>query len=273
MLSIDEYIARRKEEDNLNEFDTKARMENTRLCVNYVFEYFNNFIDIKDVDKKTKLHQEKLDKYQLQFKDYKPDVQEWLVNIYSEYNIQINIRIKNICKENSYFYLFDDDSEFRSLAYECQARLVKKCPFLADQAEMIFKFIKDYYKDNSERHARNSGKYICESIDHWINDTWEYYQVSIEAFVYEWIQRFSNNSNLWPPTHKKRSLYEWQEYAYDYRQKSNLFGIDSLYSKMPKKPYTKGKKQAFEALILRRWVYCDEAYWNEYARKVLPTLE
>ena len=46
MLRFEEYVARRKKEDRLNEFDVNARAENLRICVNYVFEYFNNYLDI-----------------------------------------------------------------------------------------------------------------------------------------------------------------------------------------------------------------------------------
>ena len=39
MLTIEEYIARRKKEDKLNEFDLDARTQNMKICVDYVFEY------------------------------------------------------------------------------------------------------------------------------------------------------------------------------------------------------------------------------------------
>lgn len=40
MLTIEEYIARTKKEDKLNEFDLDARTQNMKICVDYVFEYF-----------------------------------------------------------------------------------------------------------------------------------------------------------------------------------------------------------------------------------------
>jgi len=48
MLTIEEYIARRKKEDKVNEFYVDERNENMRLCVNYVFEYFNNYLNITE---------------------------------------------------------------------------------------------------------------------------------------------------------------------------------------------------------------------------------
>ena len=40
MLKFEEYVARRKKENRLNEFDADNRIENIKVCVNYVFEYF-----------------------------------------------------------------------------------------------------------------------------------------------------------------------------------------------------------------------------------------
>jgi len=63
VLRLEEYIARRKKEDRLNEYDIDARAENMRICVNYVFEYFNNYLNISKAEEKTVLHNEKIDKY------------------------------------------------------------------------------------------------------------------------------------------------------------------------------------------------------------------
>lgn len=52
MLSIVDYIAKRKKEDGLNEFNYQAKAENTSICVNYVFEYFNNYLTESASDEK-----------------------------------------------------------------------------------------------------------------------------------------------------------------------------------------------------------------------------
>ncbi|WP_346427626.1 hypothetical protein [Gracilibacillus sp. YIM 98692] len=63
MLTIEEYVARRKKEDKIDEFNVEERNENMRLCVNYVFEYFNNYLNITEAEEKTALKDEKLEKY------------------------------------------------------------------------------------------------------------------------------------------------------------------------------------------------------------------
>ena len=61
MLSIEEYIALRKKEDKLNEFDLDARTQNMKICVDYIFEYFNNYLNSTEAEEKTVHHSEKLE--------------------------------------------------------------------------------------------------------------------------------------------------------------------------------------------------------------------
>lgn len=63
MLTLEEYIIRRKREDQINEFDKEVRMENLQKCVGYVFEYFNNYLDITKMEERTSLNNERLEKY------------------------------------------------------------------------------------------------------------------------------------------------------------------------------------------------------------------
>jgi len=276
MLSIEEYIARRKKEDMLNEFDLNNRIENMRICVNYVFEYFNNYLNITEAEEKTVLQNEKLEKYRKQLDDYDIEVRKWLVSIYSDYGKQINRNIGNLLKEYEFFLLYSSDSEFRTASYDCYAKLIKKFPFLRDQTEQLFLFIKEFHRVRSLPYAENNVPFISQSINEWIETTWTKYQVSILAFSFDWINYFSDAEDIWPSTHRKKSQYSWRKFDYDFKQKSNLFNIDSLYRKMPKKAFIKGRKQEFETVMMYYWLHEIEGdaenYWNDYLEKVLPVL-
>jgi len=278
VLSLEEYIARRKKEDRINEFNTDDRNENMRVCVNYVFEYFNNYLNITDAEEKTVLKDEKVDKYRQKLKEYDQEVKAWLVGIYSEYGRQMNLSIGKLLKEDDFFFLYDSDKEFRSLSYDCYAKLIKKYPFIKDQTEMLFLFIKDYHQVMSQTGVTNNDKvFITEEINNWIDETWAKYRVNILEFVFNWLNYFSNNEDVWPPTHRRKSKYDFRKYDYDIKQKSNLFNLDSLYRKMPKKTFTKGRKQEFEILMMYYWLHSfegdDDGYWQEYLEKTLPALK
>lgn len=107
MLSIEDYIARRKKEDKLDEYDINQRLENTRIRVNYVFEYFNNYLNITEAEEMTTLREEKLNKYRQQLRDYESDVREWLVGIYAEHGKQINRNIGNVLKQEEFIFLLN----------------------------------------------------------------------------------------------------------------------------------------------------------------------
>ena len=275
MLTIEEYIARRKKEDRLNEFDVNSRLENIRVCANYVFEYFNNYLDITEAEEKTAMLDEKLEKYNKQLHEYEPEVRAWLVSINREFGKHMNRYLGNILKEYDFFLLYNTDSEFRSVSYDCYSQLIKKLPFLKDQTEMFFLFIKDYHRVQS-RPAMNEIPDITEGITEWIENTWTKYHVNIPAFAYDWVNRFYDNEDSWPATHRRKSQESWRKYDYDIKQKSNLFNLDSLYRRMPKKPFTKGKKQEFEVLMMYYWLHQfegdDDGYWQEYLEKTLPVL-
>lgn len=276
MLTIEEYIARRKKEDKLNELDLDARTQNMKICVDYVFEYFNNYLNITEAEEKAVLHDEKLEKYRKQIREYEPEVREWAVGIYNEYGKQIHRYIGNIMKENELFFLYDTDSEFRNASYDCYSRLIKKFSFLKEQAEMLFLFIKDYHRVESEQRFGFGIPSISEEITYWVDKTWAKHQVNLLAFAYDWINNFYENEDIWPSTHRKKSQYTWRKYDYDYKQKSNLFNLDSLYRKMPKKSFIKGRKQEIEILFMYYWLHDmegDNDYWQEYLVTVLPALK
>ena len=277
MQRLEEYIARRKHEDRLDEFNIDARTENMRICVNYIFEYFTNYLNITDAEEKTALKDEKLDKYRQQLLDYEPEVREWLVSAYSEHGKHLHRQIGNVLLHDPFFYLFDSDSEFRSISYDCYSKLVKKLPMLKDQTEMMFQFIREFHRVKSKSIEYFEPPVICDAFEEWTKKTWEKHHVNVWKFAWEWVNYFYDTESIWPSTHRRKSKESWRNYDYDYKQKSNLFNLDSLYRKMPKKSFTRGRKQEFELMMMYYWLHQLEGdndnYWPVYLASVLPALD
>ncbi|MGG0889451.1 hypothetical protein [Cytobacillus horneckiae] len=63
----------------------------------------------------------------------------------------------------------------------------------------------------------------------------------------------------------------WQPYLYDYKQKTNLFNLNTLYTRISKNPFIKGKKQFFEIIMMYIWLHSiwgdEDNYWAEYMDK------
>ena len=276
MLAIEDYIAQRKKEDGMNEFDLDKKGENTKLCIDYVFEYFNNYLNISKVEQRTVLHNEKLDKYHNQISAYSEEVQEWLLEIYDQYNKQLTKQIKNILKKDHLFFLYNKDSEFRSVSYECYSQLVKKMPFLKQQTEMLFLFIKDYHRVCSEKVDFYGELALPQEITEWLESVWKKYQVNLYLFAYEWVYYFIDHEELWDRAHKVKDT-RYNGFTYDVTKGGNLFNLDALYRKIPKKSFIKGRKQEFEVLMLHCWFTSMDdtyaSYWDEYLEKVESVLQ
>ncbi|AIG26116.1 hypothetical protein EGH10_17490 [Brevibacillus laterosporus] len=271
MLTIEEYIARRKREDHLNEFSIDDRAVNMKKCVDYIFEYFNQYLDITKISHQTVLNNERLGKYQKSLSQYEPEIQEWLIGIYDQYEKKLNRSIINILKKDELFYLYNSEIEFRSLSYQCYAQLIKKNPFLQEQIEQLFMFIKDHHQINSKLTNYISNIFISDEINEWIEKTWIKYGVNIMLFASNWVDRFFNNEDQWPAKHRIKSNNTWLRYDYDHKQKNNLFNINSLYNRISGKPFIKGKKQYLEVLMMYFWLHeivgDEENYWQEYMDK------
>lgn len=271
MLTIEEYIEKRKQEDELNEFDLDKRLENIKSCIDYIFEYYNNYLDISEIDQKTILNNERLNKYRKQLSKYSDNIKDWLVDTYDKHGNCMNKIIGNILDENELFLAMSTDGEFRSISYEYYSGLIKKYPYLKSQAEMIFLFIKDYHRMKSDEEFR--APFLSDKITAWLEDTMEKHGVNIETFVYSYLNKFFDNDDMWPRTHKKKVENSYRKYEYDYTKKTNLFGIDLLYPKISNKPYIKGKKQYIEILMMYFWLkefYGDNGYWDKYLDMIFP---
>lgn len=272
MLRVEEYIARRKREDKIDEFDTKAKLNNIRICVNYIFEYFDQYLNIDEMDQQTLLNKERVEKYKNQFKLYSKKIQDWLANIFDTYNKRINQSISSFLRKDDLFYLRYTENDFRTISYECYAAIVKKNPFIKDDTEMLFDFIKEYHEIQSQKDLMVYDIHFNDKIDNWIDQTQKMYNVNIWAFVNDYIERFSDKDNLWPVRHKIKNDQEWQPYVYNYKQKYNLFALDTLYPRISDRPFMKRKKQYLEILMMYVWlhdIWGDDDYWEEYKNKTI----
>jgi hypothetical protein len=282
-MRLEEYIFKRKKEDGINEYDLDKRSENIRICVNYIFEYFNSYIDTRPVEEKTILHDKKIDYYRKSISNYDTEVKEWLVSMYSSCGKYMHRQLMNLITD-IYFLLYNTEAEFRALSYDIYPKAVKKFKFLDGQSEMIYQFIKEAHRIQNDI-LNFSDIYISENINEWIEETYKNYGVNIYNFCYEYVESYFESPEKWPIGHKKKGPYYDQQsqytyklsscliWEYDVRQKSNLFGLDTLYKNMPKKDFIKGKKQEFEVVLMYCWLHFfsgdKDNYWDEYSKIVL----
>ena len=269
MQTLEEYIAKRKVEDGMNEFDTSQKMNNIRTCIDYIFEYFDQYLPIQGAEKRTVAENEKLLKYEKTLSEFSPDVRDWLVSIYDTYGKQLNRNIAHFVNDDDTFLFMYEEAEFRSLSYDCYASLIKKCPFLKNQAEMLYKFIREYHIKESNAYTEQIPD-ISDKITKWLKDTLVKYNVNIARACEGYVDYFWNNPDMWPARSKIKLEHPFadRKYRYDYKRKTNVFNIDGFYNRFANKPFIKGKKKQLEILMMYYWLHSIEGdqynYWNEY---------
>ena len=282
-MTLEQYILMRKKEDSLNEYDLSKRSENIRICVNYVFEYFNNYLENSPDSEKTIQEEKKQDKFRQSLSKYSPAIQDWLVDYYSRTGKHVHRQIRNLIDE-TYFLLYSTDAEFRSLSYSIYPKAIKRVKELDGDGEMIFNFIRDEHRVRNEFTIDHQNIHITDSIDQWVSNTYKKVGVNIFAFSFEWCSKFYNSPDLWEKPRKSRnhefdSLLESKRinlsdpvlWDYDCKRDGSRLGLEVLYRNMPKKDFTRGKKQAFEAVLMYVWTHDiagEEEAWEEYRKEL-----
>jgi len=97
MLRLEEYIAKRKIEDHLNEFDVEQKVNNIKTSIDYVFEYFNQYLPLEGVENHSPEENERLNKYENTLREYSPELKRWFVQMYDETGHQVNKTIMKFC--------------------------------------------------------------------------------------------------------------------------------------------------------------------------------
>lgn len=105
MLSLEEYIHKRKTEDGINEKEKEKRMENMQFCMNYLFEYFNQYMDTATEDPNMIQRSRKIEKYYDQLRNYTPEIRDWLVELYSEFGKYVNFTIRNMIEDTFFPFI------------------------------------------------------------------------------------------------------------------------------------------------------------------------
>ena len=113
MITLDKFIEKRLKDDKKNLLDLDNKENNLQDCVNYIFEYFNTYINI-DESRRLKIeNDEKIEKYYWQIEKYSTEVQNWLIEVYSKYNKKINQQIPKLLKDIDVFLLTNSSESFR----------------------------------------------------------------------------------------------------------------------------------------------------------------
>lgn len=171
MMTIEEYIIKRKKQDGINEFDMEKQAVNLKLIVDYAFEYFYGYLDRSEMEKMQEEKSNKAEKYRNSLSFYSDKVKNWLVHLYVEQNVRVS-QIVSKRVDDLGFPLYTEESEYNKLSYMLFASMNKKYPFILEHMEMLKMFLKEYHDFINYGQAYDDTYKLAgsEKIDTWVEN-------------------------------------------------------------------------------------------------------
>lgn len=271
MLTIEEYIGKRKREDEIDELDGSHKIKNIQVCISYIFEYFDVYIGEGRFLESSRAEDKKTQYYRKQLGNFEPEMQEWLIDFYLKSGKYLDRSVMSIIKEDCCVLLYTDQAEFRSLSYDCYARIIKTAPQikgLTDQLHaLVVEVLRHMNLPTNQNTPTSTHPDISTRTDNWVKETWMQYNVNLLLFAHTWLMCWFRDSSQWSPSSRRRTGDRGSkfEYEYDFRHDRNPFGINQLYSAMPKKPFLVGRKKAIEEVLQYIWTsqFCPSDEFDE----------
>lgn len=276
MITLNQFIEKRLKDDKKNLFDLNKKESNLQDCVNYVFEYFNTYINSDESQKLQIENDEKLKKYYGQIEKYSSDVQKWLIEVYSVYNKKLNQQIPKLLKNIDIFLLTNSSESFRKYSYKCYSQLIKNYTFMEEYIDQLYDFIVDEHRIMSDNYQfeQNTIIGISEKIDKHVNHTLNKYNVNLLAWAENYAMSFSDYPHMWPVG--TCDELEYGKFYNPMKANKNKFNIDYIYSQVSSLPYIKGKKKMLEILVMYYWQNdinpAEEKLYEEYLKKMCEQL-
>ncbi|RZI48267.1 hypothetical protein [Lactococcus kimchii] len=246
MQKIEDYIHTRKLKDKLDEFDFSKRSENMGKIINYVSEYFNNYLTPEDFSEEILKLQQNLEKSRKRLEEDYPTSHLFIEQFYMKHQKRIDTFIGKVVQNSVETPLCYRLSDYMAIAVE------------------------EYTKRWNEGPDRSSMKELDPVIVKWIMDAYHEYGVNLLDFAYgymsEWEKKYTET------TYSRDIKESYLINHYDYQYQDNPFDINQWYEQHKDRPFIEGKKYFLEMLLMYIWLFeilDDSSYWGEYTQLMI----
>lgn len=270
MQKIEDYIHTRKLKDKLDEFDFSKRSENMGKIINYVSEYFNDYLTPEDFSEEILKLQQNLEKSRKRLEEDYPTSHFFIEQFYMKHQKRIDTFIGKVIQNSVEAPLCYRLSDYMAIAKEVlYNRLLMK-----DESEETLNnvaiAVEEYTKRWNEEPDRSSMKEVDPVIVKWIMDAYREYGVNLLDFAYgymsEWEKKYTET------TYSRDIKESYLINHYDYQYQDNPFDINQWYEQHKDRPFIEGKKYFLEMLLMYIWLFeilDDSSYWGEYTQLMI----
>jgi hypothetical protein len=250
MLSIEEYILKRKQIDNLNEKDIESKEINKKLFIAFVTEYFDSYIDVTSEENNTIANEIRAANYIKSLRDLSKESKDFLVKIYLEHRNYIDKYLRNIIQnENPELFLLSDDESYNNISEIVFPKMFKKYPYLKNCSKELYMLLKDiknwFFEEEFE--------FISQEFNGWANKLKKQYDVDIARFGFNYASYWYDNHRLWEKQTRILEDKEYDMYNYEWKRAKDPFNISILYSRFKHLPYIKNHKKDLEMAVMYFW--------------------
>ena len=264
MLAIEEYIAKRKKKDNLNEFDFKLHSENMSTVIQYVMDYFNNYLNLEDYSYEQVKTQQIIDRFKKGITERYPESVDFVIEFYWKYKKRIDNLVEKAFEEIQDSQLFYLETDFRQIAeYICRKKL--RMDVEEDLVQNLIIMAREHQKNVNEPPDRSDMKELDNTIVDWVMDVYRTYHVDLLDFSLSIAYHYED---LYEETlYDTMRVNYYKINRYEYRYQENPFDINAIYERNKHRTFIKGMKGELEMLIMYCWLFFvvdDFDYWPEY---------
>ena len=263
MLTIEDYIVSRKKKDKLDEFDFQRHSENMGKVIQYVSDYFNQYLNLEDYSYEQVKTQQVIDKFKEGIIENFPTTYEFIISYYWSNKKRIDKLLSKAYEEIEdieVFYLLEDD--IKVAEYVCKKKLG-----VATTEEILHNIAtmsKEYRQTQTEEPNMSDMKELDNAISDWVIDVFRKYKVNLLDYArgisYKYYERYVDSE------YNRQTETFYYINKYDYRYQDNPFNINDIYNRNRHREFIDGHKGELEMLIMYFWLFedvHDQDYWPE----------
>lgn len=241
LLSLEEYIKKRKTKDRVNDFNLDKRDSNVQACINYVIDYYFKYLNQDQTKVRDSKHQKSLEKLKSIFKRKFDDqiIENGLLQIFDNYGKRIDIQLQHFVDDLEDFSLLYSDNDFKNLVNRFCDENNLKMPFLKEHKDFLFLLIKKLY-DMDNEYDSFEGYQTSPNVYVWLKDTFQNYSVNITNFIHDYLLHMDYDTR--------------QKYIDNYPEMERVpFDFEYIYEKYKSRPFLNKNKSEFKELFLIDW--------------------
>lgn len=264
MLKIEDYITKCKKEDKLNEFDFEKNSDNMQAIIQYVMDYFNNYLNIDQYSQEQMKTQQIIEKFKKGIELRYPGCEDMVVDYYWKHKKRIDKFVENAYGEfedGDLFYSIEDYQKI--VQFVCEHYLIGPPDEEIKKGLMkLAEAVSSQYHDKPQ-YSDMTG--LDNAIVSWVRNTYRDYKVNLWNYAWGIASEYEDNYIKSSYDGYNRVHYYYNQY--DYRYQENPFEIDEVYERNKYRPFIEGRQGELEMLIMYAWLkdmVKDMDYWPEY---------